>query len=266
MLSLFTSELFRLRKRPQSWLLLVIAFVVTGMFYAGFAIGARVLSGTEREELVSVLPFSELPDFGLSIGLLFIGSVMLVIVASGMMGNEFAWNTLRPLVARARSRGALMGAKILAVLAYAVVFTVAMALLTAGLAVVASLVAGIDIGFSGQAALGAAWFTLRSLVANLPYVALAFLLATWAKSNAAGIAGALGVMFLEPIVFSVLSALTARAEAVASWGIAQNAQEMAVEWAGDAGSWRQTGILLAYSALFFAVSFAIFLRRDVTSG
>lgn len=266
MMSLLRSELFRLRKRPQSWLLLVIAFLITGMFYGGFALGARVITGEGQEEFASVLPYSELTDFGLSIGLLFIGSVMLVIVASGMMGNEFAWNTLRPLVARARSRTSLLTAKILALLVYAAVFSVVLAVLTAGLSVAGSIIAGVDIEFSGAATADAAWFTLRSLVANLPYLALAFMLATWAKSNAAGIAGALGIMFLEPIVFQLLSAFTDRAREVSEWGIAWNAQEMMVNWAGDADSWLQAGIVLAYSAVFIAVSFVIFLRRDVTSG
>lgn len=266
MLSLFQSELFRLHKRFQSWLLVIIAFVITGMFYAGFAFGARVLSGPDRDQFVSVLPYSALTEFGLSIGILFVGSVMLVIVAAGMMGNEYAWNTLRPLVTRARSRSSLLLAKLLALLVYAAVFSVVLAVLTAGLSIAGSLIAGVDSNITREATADAAWFTLRSLIANLPYLTLAFLLATWAKSNAAGIAGALGVMFLESIVFSLLAAFTDRAQAVAEWGIARNAQEMMMDWSGDAASWTSASILLAYSAVFVALSFVVFLRRDVTSG
>ena len=42
MFDLLRSELFRLRKRPQTWLLPVIAFALTAMLYTGFAIGSRV--------------------------------------------------------------------------------------------------------------------------------------------------------------------------------------------------------------------------------
>src|SRR5699024_1727211 len=108
MVNLLRSEIFRLRKRAQSWLLLVIAFVLVGLFYGGFVIGAMATSGEASDDLKSTLPLTELSDFGLSMGLGFFGSVMLIIIAAGMMGNEYSWNTLRPLVARARSRASLL--------------------------------------------------------------------------------------------------------------------------------------------------------------
>ena len=54
MLNLLSSELFRLRKRPQTWLLLGIAFLLTALVYGGFVIGSRVTSGQDRLDMREV--------------------------------------------------------------------------------------------------------------------------------------------------------------------------------------------------------------------
>ena len=266
MYQLLQSELFRLRKRMQSWLLLVIAFVLVALFYGGFTIGAMVSTGQQKADLRKPLPFDQLSDFGLSIGLGFFGGVMLVIIAAGMMGNEFSWNTLRPLVARASSRSALLSAKLVALLIYTVIFSIVLAVLTAGLSVVSSKIVGVNVAFSGAAVADAAWFTLRSTMAGLPILTIAFMLATWARSNAAGIAGALGLSFIEPAVFGILGALSTRFNSIQKGGIAWNGQEVLVHWSNSTANWISVAILLAYSALFVFISFWVFLRRDVTSG
>lgn len=250
----------------QSWLLIAIAFVLAGLFYGGFTIGAMVSTGATSEDLKSALPFDELPEFGLSMGLGFFGSVMLVIIASGMMGNEYSWNTLRPLVARARSRSALLTAKLLALLIYAAIFTVVLSVLIGGMSLVSSLIVGIDTGYSGAALQEAAWFAFRTLVINIPYLAVAFLLATAAKSNAAGIAGALGLSFIEPTVFGILTMLSDRFNSIQKGGLAWNTEQVLFNWDGSSQAWTSVGVLALYTVVFVGLSYAIFLRRDVTSG
>jgi len=266
MYRLLQSELFRLRKRTQSWLLIVISFILVGLFYGGFTIGSMVTSGQDSLDLQEPLPFDQLSDFGLSIGLGFFGGVMLVIIAAGMMGNEFSWNTLRPMVARASSRSALISAKLMALLIYTVIFMVVLAALIGVISVVSSLVAGVDVAFSGAAMADAAWFTLRTTIASLPILAFAFLLATWARSNAAGIAGALGLSFIEPTVFGILGALSDRFNSIQKGGIAWNGQEVMINWENSTQNWLSVGVLLAYTVLFAGLSYYIFLKRDVTSG
>lgn len=266
MYRLLQSELFRLRKRTQSWFLIIIAFILVGLFYGGFTIGSMVTSGQDSLDLQEPLPFDQLSDFGLSMGLGFFGGVMLVIIAAGMMGNEFSWNTLRPMVARASSRSALISAKLMALLIYTVVFMVVLAVLIGAISIVSSLIAGVDVAFSGAAVADAAWFTLRTTISSLPILAFAFLLATWARSNAAGIAGALGLSFIEPTVFGILGALSDRFNSIQKGGIAWNGQELMTNWDNSTQNWVSVGVLLAYTVFFAGLSYFIFMRRDVTSG
>lgn len=265
MIHLFRSELFRLRKRPQTWLLLLIAFGLTAFMYGGFVIGSRVTDGQDSADLREVLQFSSLPDFGLSIGLGFFGSVMVIIVAAGMMGNEYSWNTLRPLTARARSRTGLLTAKVLTAILYSALFMALLAVLIGSLAILSSAIAGIDAEVSADGAMDAARYTGKVIISNLPYVAFAFMLATLARSNAAGIAGSLGLSFIEQPMMQLLRLASDIFEDVERFGISYSVTELVFPQ-GDVDLVRPITILLVYTALFFGISYAVFQRRDVVSG
>jgi ABC-2 type transport system permease protein len=264
MLYLLRSELFRLRKRPQSWILLGIAFLLTTLVYAGFVVGARLTSGEDSLDLSEVLTFPQLEEFGLSIALGFFGSVMVIIIAAGMMGNEYSWNTLRPLVARARSRSGLLTAKLLTLLIYSVLFIAALTAMTALLSLVGSALAGVDAQFSMDLLGDAFIFGGKIAYVNLPYLAFAFLLATVARSNAAGIAGALGLSFIEQPILQLLTLASDVFETVQEYGLTHNLNVIAGFTDGDA---MPAAIILAvYTAIFVGLSYWVFLRRDVVSG
>jgi ABC-2 type transport system permease protein len=265
MLNLLSSELFRLRKRPQTWLLLGIAFLLTALVYGGFVVGSRVTSGQDRLDLSEVLMFSQLTDFGLAIGLGFFGSVMVIIVAAGMMGNEYSWNTLRPLTARARSRTGLLMAKIITAVLYSALFMLVLAALIGVLSLISSAIAGIDSGFSSDSVVDALKFTGKVVIANLPYVAFAFMLATIARSNAAGIAGALGLSFIEQPILELLKLASDVFDRIEDYGISYNLNQLMFP-NGDVDIVRPIVILLIYTVLFFGIAHYVFLRRDVTSG
>lgn len=264
MFHLLSSELFRLRKRPQSWILLAIAFLLTSLVYGGFVVGARLTSGDDQADLSEVLTFPQLEGFGLSIALGFFGSVMVIIIAAGMMGNEYSWNTLRPLVARARSRSGLLTAKFLTLLIYTVLFTAALTALTAGLSLVGSALAGVDAQYSTDILGDAFLFAGKSTYVNLPYLAFAFLLATVARSNAAGIAGALGLSFIEQPILELLALASDVFETVQEFGLTYNLN--AVVGFSDGDATRGAIILAVYTAIFVGLSYWVFLRRDVVSG
>lgn len=265
MTNLLKSELFRMRHRPQSWILLVVAAILVGGFYAGFAVGTFFTEGQSQVDLQRELVFGRLREFGLSFNAFF-GSVMLIIIASGLIGNEYSWNTIRPLIARARSRNALLIAKLLTMLIYAVVFTFALAALTVVMSLVASGVAGVDWGYSTDGLLDAIWYTVGLIISNLPYFALAFLLALLTKSNAAGIGGALGLSFIEPTIFGILGAVNDRFESIAKGGLAHNAQNILTEGVSSTEGWIMLGVLLLYTVIFTTLIFIVFNRRDITSG
>lgn len=265
MFNLLSSELFRLRKRTQSWLLFIIAVLLTGLIYGGFVVAGLATSGQESADLREQATFTNFADFGVNMSVGFFASVMLVIVAAGMMGNEFSWNTLRPLVARARTRARLLTAKIIAMLIYTLLFVVALTLVVAVMFLIGSMIVGEPSGFS-MSVLGDGMTTaLKLTFTNLPYLALAFMLATVFRSNAAGIAGALGLSFIEEPIFLLLRMASDFFESVQEWGLSYNVA--VISGFNDGGDELRSALILgAYAAVFIAVSFVVFLRRDVTSG
>lgn len=265
MFNLLSSELFRMKKRAQSWILLLITIVLTGLIYGGFAIAARMEDGPDGPSMRETVTFIDFSEFVVTMSIGFFGSIMLIIIAAGAMGNEFSWNTLRPLVARARSRASLLSAKIASIVIYAVLFVLVLLAVLVGMVFIGSWVVGESSGFSWSILGWSISDAMLLLLSNAPAMALAFLLATAFKSNAAGIAGALGIAFVEEPIWGLLGLASDVFDDVKEWGIAYNTSNVA-QLTGDPIEMRSVVITIAYTVLFLAISFWVFLRRDVTSG
>jgi ABC-type transport system involved in multi-copper enzyme maturation permease subunit len=263
--TLLRSELFRIRKRPQSWLMLALAALFVAFIYGGMTVGTFFASPQNADDLRETLAFDHLRDFGLSFNSLF-GGIMLAIFASGIFGNEYSWNTIRPLLARARSRFALVSAKLATTFLYALVFTIALAVLTIVISFVATLVASGSWNFSGEEMGKNAAFILGLFVTNLPYLALAVLVAMWTKSNAAGIGVAIGISFIEPAIWPLLGMALDAFKSIEKGGLSWNTNEVLFHWSGSQQNWISVGVLLLYTVIFVVMTYRIFLRRDVTSG
>ena len=112
MMNLFRSELFRVRKRTQSWSLLVILVALEVLLY-----GIMVIVNFASSDPTNVKENIQLPkiyDTGLIIvGLA--GTILAIIFGSSILGSEYGWNTLRPMLARAKSRSSFLTAKWLTV-------------------------------------------------------------------------------------------------------------------------------------------------------
>lgn len=265
MFHLLQSELFRLRKRAQSWILFVIAVALTGLIYGGFAIAARVSSGQDAASMRDDVSFSSLNDFGLTMSIGFFASIMLTIIAAGMMGNEYSWNTLRPLVARARTRVSLLSAKVIALTIYCVIFVSVLLLAVVAMYFVGSWVVNIPSGFS-MGVLGNGFsFAMKLLFTQAPIIALAFMLSTVFRSNAAGIAGALGLSFVEEPIWMLLGLASDFFKKAQDWGISANVSAL-TGFSDDISQGRAAAVLAAYTVAFVGIAFAVFTRRDVTSG
>jgi len=263
--TLLQSELFRIRKRPQSWLMLILAALFVAGIYGAMAIGTFFANDANAADLREQLAFDKLREFGLSFNSLF-GGIMLAIFAAGAFGNEYSWNTIRPLLARARSRSSLVTAKLVMVFLYGLLFTVALAALTVLVSFVATLVASGSWHFSGDELGKVAAYVLGLFVTNLPYLALAVLVGMWTKSNAAGIGVAIGISFIEPVLFLTLRSVNDVFDSIEKGGLNWNVQDVLYNWSGSQQNWISIGVLLLYTVIFVALTYRIFLRRDVTSG
>ena len=292
MLPLLRSEVFRLRRRWMTWILLlsvaVLAFVLYFIIYASVQAQIQALqSGTAsstngppqteaqlRETLQTLRP-SQVTSFGLGIvsGL---GSVLLIVLTASVFGNEFNWGTLRVILALGAGRERFLAAKYAALVLYATLLTIVGALAALAGSEIASSIASLDRTLPADFAAQLIVNIGRTVFTFLPYIGLAAFIAVWSKSGGAGIAIGLVVYFAEGIVMSLLVAFNRDYATIANLGLSRNVSAItrlsgSTAGAGPAGpaSLPDPGeaalVLLAYTVVFVALSLWRFQGRDITS-
>jgi len=288
MFRLLRSEVYRLRRRFMPWVLLLLIVVAGVGFYVVVyaSLQAQVEAmrsgaipsqpGAEeamRETLEAMRP-DRVQSFGVQIvsGL---GSVMLIVFAASHVGTEFAWGTLRTLLAHGAGRTTFLGAKLLSTALFAALFMfVGIVAAILGSYVVQAIAAGetrgVDLGAVANSA-GRAYYTF------LPYMALASLIALWARSAGAGIAAGLVVLLTEGLVAQLLVSLNTDYAKIVNYGLSRNTSaltrvvtttsatpEPGFSTLPDQG---QAAIVLAiYTVVFLALAFWRLRTRDITLG
>jgi ABC-2 type transport system permease protein len=268
MVNLLRSEIFRAQKRFQSWLLLAIILLGELVLYGVMVIVSIVR--TDPDSVNRNIQLPEIYDTGLIIVNL-VGTILVTIFAASLMGNEYSWNTLRPLLARSKSRASLLAAKWLTTFLYVLGLIVVSVVAVYGLSMLGSLIVGVDTGFSGGAIMDAIEVMGRYAASMLPYAALGMLMAVLTKSNTAGIALSIALLLLEPALFAALGALSDVFDTVQKGGLSWNADRLTSF--GNSGSdvtasqaLNSAGVLAIWVIGMVLISFRVFDRRDVTSG
>lgn len=290
MLRLLRSEIFRLRRRWMPWILLLAVVLVSFAIYVVIYVSVNAQlegvrtgtipapqGGTERLSgtLNSLRP-SRIPELGL--GIVFaLGSVMLIVLAASHVGAEFGWGTLRTLLAHGAGRGAFLAAKLVSLVLFAVVFTTAGTITVIAASYAISGAAGLPttpgVDLSEVTARAA-----RGLFTLLPYMALASLIALWARSGGAGIAAGLVIYFAEGLVAQLIATLNRDLAKVVDYGLSRNAEAVqragvVPEGPGAAAAAAaaplpdplQAAIVLgSYTVLFIALAYWRLRSRDVT--
>lgn len=197
------------------------------------------------------------------------------------MGSEYGWGTLRPQLAHQPQRGYFVGAKLFALLVALLLVIVLMLLLGIVLSLVFSVVFNTPLSVSSTT-LGAILLAGgRSLLAPLPYMALAILLAVVGRSTLAGVAGAIGYWVFEMVLgtLTLFAAASSVWRALSRWLLRQNVNALlaansraltpaaaALQTPAQAAqpSSLQAGlVVLAYLCCFVALTYVLFTRRDV---
>jgi ABC-2 type transport system permease protein len=270
MVNLLRSELFRLRKRSQSWLLLLIGFILVGLFYGAFVIAYFSLSGADKLDVQDGLLLRNVEENGMQIAVLF-SSILISIMGASLIGSEYSWNTIRPLLARATSRNALLTAKWITLTTYTVLLTVLLVTVTPVLfSILGSMITGEGPGGDGDVYRGIVFATGRIILVMLPTAALAFMLALVTRSIAAGIAVSIGLGFLEPAIFGLLGALSDVFDTIQKFGLAWGSTKLLSigydENVTTTEAWQGAAAMTIYTVIFVVISYIVFRRRDVTSG
>jgi ABC-2 type transport system permease protein len=276
MIAVLQGELFRLRKRAQTWIMPVLASMFILAYYGiGYT---QYRSGSEADRLdmrQSVQQLSSIFENGMQVWRI-VALVMIVVVASGLIGSEYGWNTLRPLVARSASRTDLLSAKWIVVGLYSVFMVIVGVLVSIAASAVVSTAMDADVSLPVMVWDDMVLGTARWVVATLPYAAIAFAAALLTRSNAAGIAIGIGVNFAELLLFGILSNVSSRFTTIMEYGINWNVQQVVNITTDDGGTMmdpvssgqlgKSIAILTLYCLLAIAGTYLVFTRRDITSG
>ena len=267
--SLYRSEIFRLTHRmmPRVMVLTLGALVVGGYLLLWFSSSSLDEAGLARQK--DHLRLANAPKYGMDI-VYQVTMLISVVLASSSIATEYGWGTIRAIVAKTESRAAFLSAKLLAILTFVVVVSVAgVACVLAGSAAV-TVIGGLESSPGSDFLTRVFGAVARNSIVLLPYITLGFLASLWFRATAAGVALVIVVFYTDVL----LTPLTTSG-GILSWFpedalIYRNIQAVldanALQRAGDLPSaWLGVAVLAAYSVVFVALSFWRFETRDVSA-
>ncbi len=286
MLRLLRSEVFRLVRRWMPWVLLGMMVAMSFILYELIWVTSNAQLSLLRSGTAPVTPNAPPPEIQIrslesaiqtlrpsrlnELGVGFVtglGSILMIVLAASHMGTEWAWGTLRTLLASGASRMAFLVSKYVTLVAYAVVY---MALGVAAVAQAGLDATGLDLGIVASAA-------GRGIYGFLPYMALAALIALWFRSAGGGIAAGLVINFTESIAAGLLISLNRDFATIANLGLSRNVQSIArVGAAAQAGGGpggagaplpdqgQAALVLAAWTLIFVALAVWRLRNRDIT--
>jgi len=235
--------------------------------YGGLTIAAFVRS--DPLGVKEALRLSDIYGSGLVIVSL-IGTIIVVVFSSILLGSEYSWNTMRDLLTRARKRSDLISAKWLTAGIFVVFISLISVVLTMVSAIVATSITGDETPISASIVVDAFAITARIAMSLLPFAAIALFLALLLRPNAAGIAIGIAILVIAPIILALLGALSDVFKSIQKGGVTWNTDRI-FNFGGDndlvaRDAWVSAGVVSIWIAVLVVLPFWIFNRRDVTSG
>jgi ABC-type transport system involved in multi-copper enzyme maturation permease subunit len=217
----------------------------------------------------------------------FYGSALFVgILTSSAVATEYNWGTARGALIRGQSRANYLLTKLLGISIICIVFLLAVFAIGLLFSMLATSFTDETITLdvpNGPSVPEIGLMTGRAALGIIPYGLFAFMLAVVGRSTALGVAGTLGYMFGEAIVIAILRELggiwndipdilvgTQVSSLIAAnrfhnfdyISFAPRDRPIASELPDP---WIATLVVIGWCALFLAVSFFVFLRRDLQS-
>ena len=292
MARLIKAEIYKLRKRSMTYILLLI---LIGLF-------ALILSITQANAINStttttvnngVTPTQAVTVVAANVGFLqgaitssismlggLIGVVLAVVLVANGMGSEYGWNTIRPYLLCSESRSKMFTSKLIAdavfILAGMIIGVITVILLGVLFTAIR--------GFSWNLGAGTLSFTghqlldfVRAFYVLLPYALLAFLFTVLGKSTAAGIGFGIGASVLETIITGLLSSAHGWLAKIPDYLLSANISKITSLSGASGGVTVHAGtntavpsslhafiVVAVYCVVFTAIAYTIFQRRDVT--
>ena len=259
-------EWFKLRRRWVPWILLGFVLVIEQLiFWLVATLSDDVSYQSTSENIANGLGFSA-----------FFGPFIAVILAAVVVGGEYGWGTLRPVLSKGAGRWPFLASKAAVVV-----------LVTAAILVILSVTVAIS-GFIAEAALSApeaepysniSWLNLLALFGRmiygfLPYIALALFVVVLTGSNGVGISLSLGYYIAETVILVPILSNFDWSEGVFAFVLGPNVGAwQAVEGGGNNVTIATIGAIpemahgvifvTIYAVVLAAAALALFLRRDI---
>ncbi len=285
MTRLINTELFKLRKRSMTWILLYVLIGLTIVLYLLlFAVSRITLPTPGPPGIGSIENLLGLPlavPFALSI-LSSLGAVLAVILTASSIGNEYNWNTIRIALISSESRFKFLTAKLASAL---IVIIIGMLIgLATGFAMslITTAIGGYSFSFAFATG-GYLWDQFlqfwRTLFILLPYVMLGFLFSVVGRSAMPGIAVGIGVLFLEPIITTLMRLAGDWVARIPDYLIEANVNainslnQLPGGFGGGFGDgfirlppvYHAFAVLAVYILVFTFLAYYVFHKRDVSS-
>lgn len=272
--ALTVMELRKLVRRPMWWVLVAIITILAALFFiVGYLVSAH--RGTLATASADLFPPGSIPRYFMLPSAL--GLIVTAILAAGVVGSEYSWGTVRSLIATGVPRGRLLGAKFLATFIGIVVWVLLGFIVGMICSCIVTIADGHALTLGG---FGASWLgdfglmwgrTLLSLTASM---AIGFVAAVVGRSMAAGIAAPIVWQVIEVLIGGLYTYLGNFGTILVHLTLNVNDESLAYHNAFGAVAARRglvsqphaVAVMFGYIVVLLAISFIVFLRRDVTSG
>ncbi len=286
---LIASELLKLRKRGMTWILLYILIGIMILIHVlTYAFSQRAFPGAPADHTTGLQQILGLP-LALPLALLFLaslGAVLATIMTASTTGNEYNWGTIRIALISAESRLRFLTAKLISV---AIVVLIGMLI---GLATgfLMSLITtalsgnGFDFSFATRSYFWDQFLQFwRTFYVIVFYSLMGFVFAIIGRSAMPGIAVSIGILFLEPLITTLMRAAGGWVSNVPDYLFSANVNAINAltsvpgMFGGGGGGGGFGGAAVAlpsvqhayvvlgvYILVFLAAGYYLFRKRDVT--
>ncbi len=261
-------EWFKLRRRWVPWILLGFVVVIGQLlFWLVATLSDDVSYQSPTENIANGLGFAS-----------FFGPFIAVILAAAVIGGEYGWGTLRPVLSKGAGRWPFLTSKVAVVL-----------LVTAAILVILSVTVAIS-GFIAEAVLTdpeserygvISWVDLlmlygRMVYGFLPYIMLALFVVVLTASNGVGIGLSLGYYIAETVILVPILNAFDWSDHVLAFLLGPNVSAWEAVPRGDDDPFSTIATIggipdmahgfifvTIYAVVLGAAAFALFLRRDI---
>jgi ABC-2 type transport system permease protein len=283
---LIRAELYKLRKRGMTWILLYvmvgIMILINLILFAISKISLPSRTPGELTNLADILNLSSSIPFSLSM-LSSFGAVMAVILMASSMGNEYNWRTIRIALISSEGRLKLLWSKLISVAILVVIGMVISVVAGFIMSMITNTIGGHTLHFGFMTG-GYLWDQFlqfwRTLFIIMTFTLMGFLFSVVGRSAMPGIAIGVGILFLEPIITSFMGLASGWVSSIPKYLFSANVEAInalnklpggSSGIFGGANSTKAPSVphafivLALYMVVFLVVSLYLFKKRDVTS-